>query len=162
MRKTMPCLLAILLLWSAGCSAATDDFDSVVSGVEHRYSTHAHRIPLVALIGLCARVYTRGGVEGMHIAEIDNLDRANSQELFSLVQSRLGDEWQPIVADREQRKQSGAAGLSVIFARPDGRIMQLMIADYENGELNLVRMGVDGARLSSWINEHEHGSRQSD
>jgi hypothetical protein len=98
----------------------------------------------------------------MHIAEIENLDRADSQELFSLVQTRLGPEWQPIVTDRSQRNQSGSAGLSVIFARPDGRMMQLLIADYENGELNLVRMGVDGARLSSWINEHEHGSRQPD
>ncbi len=162
MSQTGPFLLAILLVWTTGCSAATHDFDSVVRGVEHRYSAHAHRVPLMGLIGLCARVYTHGGVEGMHIAEIENLDRADSQELFSLVQTRLGPEWQPIVTDRSQRNQSGSAGLSVIFARPDGRMMQLLIADYENGELNLVRMGVDGARLSSWINEHEHGSRQPD
>lgn len=162
MRQAGHLLLAGLLLWGTGCSAASHGFDSVVHGVEHRYSAHAQRVPMAGLVGLCARVYTRGGVKEMRIAEFEDLSPVDPVELFSLVQSRLGAEWQPIVTDREQRKHGSGAGVSVIFARPQGRIMQLMIADYENGELNLVRMGVDGARLSTWINDHEHGNRQSD
>jgi len=154
-------LLGGLLLWGAGCYAASHDFNSVVDGVEHRYSTQAHRIPMMGLIGLCARAYTHGGVKEMRIAEFEDLQPVDPAELFSLVQSRLGDSWQPIVTERAQRKGNGDAGLSVVFARPSGRFMQLLVADYEHGELDLVRMGVDGARLSTWINDREQRQRKS-
>jgi hypothetical protein len=36
---------------------------------------------------------------------------------------------------------------------------QLLVAQYDNGELELVRMGINGAMLSRWINEHEHSRR---
>lgn len=161
MKRTALLLLAISLIGATGCSAASHDFDSAVSGVEHRYSVRARRIPMMGLIGLCARAYTHGGVKEMRIAEFESLQQVDPVELFSLVQSRLGDGWQPIVKEHAQRKENDGASLSVIFARPAGRSMQLLVADYDHGELELVRMGIDGAALSRWIGDHEHSGRSS-
>jgi hypothetical protein len=152
-------LLAPSLLAGTGCSAANHDVDAVVSGVEQRYSTSPQHVPMMGLISFCARMYTRGGVKEMHIAEFEHLQHADPVELFSLVQSRLGGEWKPIVKEQSRAKGNDEAGLSAVFARPSGRSMQLLVADYENGELELVRMGIDGATLSRWINEHEHNRR---
>ena len=162
MKRTALVLFAFSLLSSAACTAASHDFDSAVSGVEHHYSVHARRVPMMGLISLCARMYTHGGVKGMHIAEFEDMRQVDPAELFSLVQSQLGGGWQPIVKEHMRGKGNGDAGLSVIFARPEGRSMQLMVAEYENGELELVRTSINGLVLSRWINEHEHGNRQSD
>jgi hypothetical protein len=150
-------LLVPFLLSAAGCSAANHDVDAVVTGVEQRYSTSVQQIPMMGLIGFCARIYTRGGVKGLHIAEFEHLQHADPIELFSLVQSRLGGGWKPIVKEEKRGKGNEEAGLSVIFAQPSGRSMQLLVAEYDDGELELVRMGIDGAALSGWINDHEHG-----
>ena len=159
MKRSGLLLLVPFLLFAAGCSAASHDIDSVVSGVEQRYSIRAHQVPMMGLIGFCARMYTHGGVQGMHIAEFEDLQHADPVELFSLVQSRLGGDWQPIVKEHTQAKGNEDTGLSVIFARPSGRFMQLLVAEYDNGELELVRMGIDDAALSKWIDESEHRDR---
>lgn len=159
--KRIGLVLVASLLSVEGCSAANHDVDAVVTGVEQRYSIRAHQVPMMGLIGFCARMYSHGGVKGMHIAEFEHLQQANPVELFSLVQARLGGEWQPIVKEHAQRQGNEHGGLSVIFARPSGRSMQLLVAEYDNGELELVRMGIDGAALSKWIDEREHRDRLS-
>lgn len=157
MRRTLSLLLAFSALAVAGCSAASHGFDSAVGGVERRYSVHARRIPLMGLISVCARVYTHGGVKEMRVAEFEGLRHVDPAELFSLVQAKLGEDWQPIVKQHALGHAEGDANLSVVFARPAGRAMQLLVADYGHGELSMVRMGIDGASLSKWIDAREHG-----
>jgi hypothetical protein len=72
-------------------------------------------------------MYTRGGVQGMHIAEFEHLQHADPVELFSLVQSRLGGEWQPIVKEQSRAKGNEEAGLSAVFARPSGHSIKLFV-----------------------------------
>ena len=120
MKYLLLCLLASSLMYSTGCSAADRDFDSVVAGVEHRYSVHAQRIPLMGFVSLCARLKTHGGVNGMRVAEFDNLPRTGGTDLFLLVQSRLGGQWQPFVREREQSNGTATAtSRSSSFDRKD-------------------------------------------
>src|ERR1700741_4443864 len=94
-----PALAAIPM---AALAAAPRDFDTVVSALEQRYSTHAQRVPMMGFVNFCAWVATGGGVKGMRVAEIDHLPSApDSDELQKLVRDSLGPNWQPFVTDRE-------------------------------------------------------------
>lgn len=129
--------------------AARPDFETVVSAVEQRYGTHAQKIPLMGLVSFCARVATGDGVKGMRIAEFEHLPAApDTAELDRLVRNSLGSAWQPFVVDR-----SRSGDLSVIYVQPDGPFMRMMIADYDHGELDLVRLEVNGERLAHWIHD---------
>ncbi len=142
--------LAALVFPSGGCAAADHDFNSVVSGVEQHYDLHAQHVPMMGFVSLCARFATHGGVKGMRIAEFDHLShQVDTAELLEIVRAELGSEWQPIVTSRENRSSE----LSVIYARPNGHAMRLLIASYEHGELDLVRMELDGSALARFIHD---------
>ena len=143
-------ILGAALLYSTGCSAAGHDFDSVVSGIEHRYSVHPQHIPLLGFASLCATVTTRGGVRGMRIAEFDNIQSSDgAADLSALLQSKLGGEWQPFVSQRN----ADASERSIIFVQPVGDAMRMLIADYDHGELDLVRMELNGSALAKWMHD---------
>jgi hypothetical protein len=57
-------------------------------------------------------------------------------ELASLVRSHLGAEWQPFIQEHGKQGESE----SIIFVREKGDAVGMMIADYEHGELDVVRM----------------------
>lgn len=153
--------LAFTFACSTGC-AANHDFDSVVAGVEQRSGVHAQQVPLMGFVSLCAWVKTHGGVWGMRIAEFDNLvGKLDSADLASLVRSRLDSTWQPVVVERDR----DGAEQTVIFVRPNGRAMRMLVADYDHGELDLVRMELNGSQLANWIRnprEHAHDATQGD
>ncbi len=112
--------------------------------------------PLMGFISLCARAKTHGGVRDMHIAQFDHIGKLDAEDLDSMMQSELGAEWQPMVKERSRMSE-----LSEIFVRPDegsGRSMQMMIANYNDGELNLVGMDMNGSALAQWMHDPQaHG-----
>lgn len=146
---------AIPVAVSAGSGG---DFDAVVSAVEHRYSSHAERVPMMGLVSFCAWVTTRGGVKGMRVAEFDHLSIAGDPAgLERLVRESLGSDWQPFVVDRSRRGDQ-----SLIYVRPSGEAMRMLIADYEHGELDVVRIEINGDRLQRWIHDPEGSARHHD
>ena len=159
MNRIVFVLLGSALLLSSGCSAADHDFDSVVAGVEHQYSVRAQRIPMMSFVSLCARLKTHGGVKDLRVAEFDNLRGMDGKDLYPLLRSRLGDEWQPFVTEVEGGNRSGDQ--SVILVRPNGSSMGMMIADYDHGELDLVGMEMNGAALAKWLHDPERQQHSS-
>ncbi len=158
MRTSVGLMLGFAVLCSTGCSAANDhDFDSVVTGVEQRYSPACSACSLMGFISLCARATTHGGVRDLHIVQFDHIGNLDAEDLDSMMQSELGAEWQPMVKERSRRHEL----LSEIFVRPgegSGRSMQMMIANYSNGELNLVGMDMNGSALAQWMHDPQaHG-----
>lgn len=147
--------VAAILPWSA--HAAGPDFDSVVSAVEHQYSTRAQRVPMMGFVSFCAHFASGGGVKGMKIAEFDHLSAPDTAQLESLVRQTLGDSWQPFVTERERN-----GNVSVIYVQPSGSDMRMLIANYEHGELNLVRMQLNGDRLARWMHDPEGSAHQHD
>jgi hypothetical protein len=154
MNRFVLLLLASTLLASTGCSAADRDFNSVVSAVEHKYSVHAQRVPMMSLVSIVASLKTHGGVQSLRVAQFDNMRRMDGKDLYPLLRSRLGDEWQPFVTE-VSGGQSRGADQSVILVRPDGSSMGMMIADYDHGELDLVGMEMNGAALSKCLHDPE-------
>jgi hypothetical protein len=154
----------------AGRAAARPDFDAVVSAVEQRYNTHPQRIPMMGFVSFCAHVATHGGVKGLKIAEFDNLNiepgklilrgeapAPDPAGLESLVRNTLGDAWQPFVVDHQRNGE-----ISIIYVQPNGASMRMLIADYENHELDLVRLELNGDRLAHWVRNPEGSAKHHD
>ena len=160
MKKVLCLMAASVLLVSTGCSAADHDFNSVVSAVEHKYSVHAQRIPLMGLVAICASLKTHGGVRDLRVAEFDNVRGLDGKDLYPLLRSRLGDEWQPFVME-VSGGQNHDGDQSVILVRPNRSSMGMMIAEYDHGELDLVGMEMNGAALSKWLHDPERQHHSS-
>jgi hypothetical protein len=160
--KTVPALfLAALFLVAAIGSAAPDDFNGVVDGLEHHYGIHGHRLPMMGFASLCARVVTNEGVKGVRIAQFENVslnhDRIEADDMTAFIADQLGAEWQPVVRDHERHGKEQ----TVIFVRPEGSAMRMLIADYDGNELDVVRVELDGAELARWINHMDDPTRRS-
>jgi hypothetical protein len=139
-------------------AASGHDFDAVVSAVEQRYEAHAEKVPMMGFVSFCAWAVTRGGVKGMKIAEFDHISNvSDSAELEKLVGDSLGDRWERFVVDRERNGE-----VDIIYVQPSGSAMRMLIADYEHGELDVVRVEVNADRLKHWMKDPEGSARRHD
>jgi hypothetical protein len=139
-------------------AASGHDFDAVISAVEHRYEVRAERLPMMGFVSFIARVTTGGGVKGMKIAEFDHLGTVSDPaELEKLVGDSLGGGWQQFAVERSRNGED-----SIIYVQPSGSAMRMLIADYEHGELDVVRVEVNGDRLKHWIHDPEGSTRRHD
>jgi hypothetical protein len=159
--------IAMLLLVSATLYsfAADRDFDGLVSEVAHRYDAHATRVPMMSVVSLCARFATHGGVKALRVVEFDDVKAAlDVSELTALVRNHLGPEWRPFINERDKQGESQ----SIIFVREKGDALRMMIADYDHGELDVVRMELSGDALAKWMKDpqgeahHRNGKAQTE
>lgn len=155
--KMLPVVLSGLLLAPVPAALAQPhDFDAVVSAVEQHYDSHADRVPMMGFVSFCAWTATGGGVKGMKVAEFDHLHGVtDADDLERVVSQTLGSGWQRFVTDRNRNGE-----LSLIFAQPNGTNMRMLIASYEHGELDVVRLEVNGDRLRHWIHDPEGSARR--
>jgi hypothetical protein len=155
--RTFSCLLFFVLVTTVGCRAAERDFNSVVSGLESHYQVHAQKVPMMGMVSLIARVATHGGVKGLRIAEFEHITAdADTEHLFSVVRSSLDEGWQPFVTER-----SGHGGeQTVIFVRPCGDDMRMLIAEYDHSELSIVRLEMNGSELAKWARDPKGETRR--
>ena len=131
-------------------------FDAVVHGIESRYHAHANRIPFMMLISGVAGIATHGGVRGLHVAEIENLTTpVDGAELNALVEQRVGPGWSRMIRDTT-RSGGVESGQTLIYVRPDGDRMGMLVVDLEGREANVVQISVDPDHLSDEISQHRH------
>jgi hypothetical protein len=151
---------ARLLVAAIACTAAPIwgadfNFNHLVSNIENRYQIRHQHIPFMGFASFCAHIATGGGVRGLHIADFEEIgSRIPSDDFDSFVHSQLGDTWSVIVRSHERATNED----TIIYARTDGNRFVLLIADLENGELSLVKVGVDAEHLPRWLNDHEHAT----
>ena len=78
---------------------------------------------------------------------------------LGVVRKELGPEWTAIISEHSNRDGQQ----SMIFVRPAGRSMRMLIADYEHGELDVVRMELDGDELARFMrNPGGHHARHGE
>jgi len=88
-------------------SGAQGGFDGVVSAIESRYHVHAERIPFIGLISFISHKATNGGVNGMHVAEIDDFRAdVDGEELNRMVEQKLGTEWERVIRETSRKGNS--------------------------------------------------------
>jgi hypothetical protein len=147
---------AILLAASGGGMGAgfESGFDSVLHGIESRYDVRATKIPFMGLVSLIAGHATKGGVRGLHVAEIENFKgHVDGAELNALVAERVGPGWKRMVRETSRSGEEQ----SLIFVKPEGSRIGMLVVDLDHRELDLVQMSLDPDKLSEEISNHHHG-----
>jgi hypothetical protein len=146
-------LIAAALLTACPLWGTDFNFNHLVSSIENRYQVRHEHIPLIGFASFCAHIATRGGIRGLHLADFEDTgSRIPTDDFDSFVHSQLGEAWNVIVRSHEKATTED----TIIYARADGNRFLLLIADLENGELSIVKVGVDANRLPKWLSGHQH------
>jgi hypothetical protein len=159
------CLAAVMtpmIMLAAGGGGG--GFDAVVRGIESHYGVHATRIPFMGLISGIGGIATHGGVRGLHVAEIEHLQGPmDGQELNALVEERVGKGWQRMI-----RETSRNGDQSLIYVKPEGDRVDMLIVDRDGSGLDVVQVSVSPSRLDEDIDQFrprhhkDHGSDMPD
>lgn len=153
------CFLALAVPVVVLASGAQGGFDDVVSSIELRYHVHAQRIPFLGLISFISHKATNGGVNGMHIAEIDDFDAdVNGEELNKMVEQKLGSEWERVIRETSRKGSSQ----TLIYMHPEGPRMGLFVLDLDGHEMDVVQVSVDPNHLNENIGKYEHHHHDGD
>jgi len=129
-------------------------FDAAVSAVEQQYHTQPESIPLQWFASLCATVSTGGGVRHLRIADFNHVNGlSNPDDLAAMLSARLAEPWHRMVLSRD-----GAQDFSLVFVRPEGDAMRMLVASYDHGELDIVRMDLNGQRLAHFVQNPTHSA----
>jgi len=142
-------------------NGAQGGFDGVVSSIETRYHVHAERIPFLGLISFISHKATNGGVNGMHVAEIDDFHAdVDGEELNRMVEQKLGAEWERVIRETSRKGNSQ----TMIYMHPEGPRMGLFVLDLDGHEMDIVQVSVDPSHLNESIGkyDHHHGNADAD
>ena len=129
-------------------------FDAMVNALSARYAVQPKKIPLMWMVSLCARGATHGGVRGMRVVQFEHFAKIDDHDEFdAIVQSKLGDDWQPTVRERDSNGNE-----SLVYTREAGRLMEFVVVDLDHGELNAVRMEMNPEQLAKWVDQNKRGA----
>jgi len=147
------CFVALAVPVVVLASGAQGGFDAVVGSIETRYHVHAQRIPFLGLISLISHKATNGGVNGVHIAEIDDFHAdVNGEELNKMVEQKLGSQWERVIRETSRKGNSQ----TMIYMHPEGNRMGLFVLDLDGHEMDVVQVSVDPDHLNENIGKYAH------
>lgn len=146
------CFVSLLVPVAVLAGGGQGGFEGVVDAIESQYHVRATRVPFLWLANFAAHKATHG-VEGIHVAEFDNLDAAvDGEALGRMVEQKLGPGWERTI--RETSREGSTQTL--IFVHPEGNRMGLFIVDLDGHELDVVQVSVDPDHLNDSISHYEH------
>jgi hypothetical protein len=147
------CFVALAVPVVVLASGAEGGFDGVVSSIESRYHVHAQRIPFLGLISFISHKATNGGVNGMHVAEIDDFRAdVDGEELNKMVEQKLGAEWERVIRETSRKGNSQ----TLVYMHPEGGRMGLFVLDLDGQEMDVVQVSVDPKHLNESLGKYEH------
>jgi hypothetical protein len=153
-------LLGLCLLFGStvGCRAADRDFNNVVHEIEHHYNLHATHVPMMRFVSFVARVGSHGAMKGLRVVEFEQVgDSLRGEELAPVLEGTLGESWLLFVQERSQDESEQ----TFVFTQPKGNNMKMLIADYSNGELDIVRMELSAKQLAKWMRDPIRHAKQA-
>jgi len=147
------CFVALAVPVVVLAGGAEGGFDGVVSSIESRYHVHAQRIPFLGLISFISHKATNGGVNGMHVAEIDDFRAdVDGEELNKMVEQKLGAEWERVIRETSRKGNSQ----TLVYMHPEGARMGLFVLDLDGQEMDVVQVSVDPKHLNESLGKYEH------
>jgi hypothetical protein len=147
------CFVALAVPVVVLAGGAEGGFDGVVSSIESRYHVHAQRIPFLGLISFISHKATDGGVNGMHVAEIDDFHAdVDGEELNRMVEQKLGAEWERVIRETSRKGNSQ----TLVYMHPEGARMGLFVLDLDGQEMDVVQVSVDPKHLNESLGKYEH------
>jgi len=146
------CFVALAVPVVVLAGGAEGGFDGVVSSIESRYHVHAQRIPFLGLISFISHKATNGGVNGMHVAEIDDFQAdVDGEELNRMVEQKLGAEWERVIRETSRKGNSQ----TLVYMHPEGARMGLFVLDLDGQEMDVVQVSVDPKHLNESLGKYE-------
>jgi hypothetical protein len=130
-------------------------FDATVHAIETRYHVHATRIPLMGFASAVARISTKGGVGNVNVVTFEDFKGpVDGAEFDALIEEKLGKNWKRMIRETHAKSYEQ----TLIYVRPEGDRMGLVVVDLEKNELDLVNVSVDPKHLKDEIANHTYGS----
>ncbi|KAA6463254.1 hypothetical protein DYQ86_08030 [Acidobacteria bacterium AB60] len=155
----LACLAALTVPVTVLASGGESGFNGVVRTLEVKYHVHANRIPFLGLISFVMGKNAEYGVSNLHVAEFEDFrDAMDGEELNSMVEQKLGPQWQRVIRETSRFGQDQ----TLIFMHPEGRRMGLFVLDASGHELDVVQVSVDGEHLNEKIGQYQHHSHRQD
>ncbi len=153
-RRGVLILLAVVVTLAVP-TPAQKALDTVVKLVETRYSVRHQGVP-----GLWfARPFMFGsGVSGLKIAVFEGL-RISPDHWSALQQDltrALTDEWTPFI----EARSSTDGDWSMIYARGNGKRLELLIFASDKEDVAVMQMSVSGKARDEWISNPERHAKQ--
>lgn len=134
-------------------------FDGVVDSIGSRYHAHATQIPMAGMVSMMALGATHGGVGDVHVAQFEHFSGpVDGEDLNRVVEERLGREWDRMIRETSRNGHEQ----TLIFSRPEGSRMGLLVVDFDGHELDVVQVSVNPDRLNESIARYQHHGEKSD
>jgi hypothetical protein len=151
--KRLVAVLIFVCCVAAFSHASDRDVQAVVSALEQRYGLHHTDIPWMAKPFMKSSGLPRdvGLFENQAIPASVSL-----QELESLASAALGAEWHAFVRVSSRRDNER----TLVFAKPEGKHMILLIVSAEAHETTVVKTRLDGTETGKWLNNPENESEK--
>jgi hypothetical protein len=148
-------VVGLAVVTAVMASSVDSGFNATVRAIESRYHAHATRIPMMGFASVIARISTKGGVDNVNVVTFEDFKGpVDGAEFNALVEEKLGKNWKRMI--RETHANSNEQTL--IYARPEGNRMGLVVIDLDGHELDLVTVSVDSKYLQEEISKHTHNS----
>ncbi|MGH9496752.1 MAG: hypothetical protein ACRD3B_17270 [Candidatus Sulfotelmatobacter sp.] len=145
-----------LVLCASTLFAADQGFQSVVTAIETTYGVRHMHIPL---LGVALFFVRSDGVRCHKLAVFENFHGTDTADISRIVEDRLGPDWHPFV--RVHSKGSNGE-TTLIYAKPSGHTMRLMIVSIEPSEATVVEVNIPDHSIAKWIKEPaEEAANQS-
>jgi hypothetical protein len=147
--------LAALVLCAVVLPAQAAEFDRVVRAVAAESGLKRQYIPFLGIGRLFVRMQQPEGVHDFRIAVFGKTGAVSfSPELIGSVERTFGAGWSPLVSSRSNR--SGEQAL--IFARPVGNLMRLVIIANDDEEVAVIQVDLDPEKVAMFA-EDESAAR---
>ena len=147
-------LILISFLLISPVSAKPSEFKTVVKQIKKQYNAKQMRIPLVfGLVGIGARIFTKGAVKGLKIAIFEDQDfskplKDNSME--SVFANSFDSDWTPNI--RRYSKKTGER--TYIYSKEAGKDFQLLITSIEERQAVVVAVKVNPEQMQKLIEKY--------
>ena len=123
-------------------------FDGVLAGLESRLGRTLW-IPFFGFARTFVRVGHPRGVHDVQIAVFEGKGRLDPGELDTLMRSRAGRDYAPLVRVRSRKQRES----TIVYARPHGQLLELLVLTNDSDDTVLVRVVVDPDAAMRYLND---------
>jgi len=148
--------VALFLAAAGAAYSAQNEFDRVVSAVEHHYGVKRTHIPLMGMANFIVKVAHPAGTSGFKLAIFEDLPDVDDQgDLDRLMDEICSGRLHPMIVTRERR--SGES--TYILTGEIGKSTRVFIASFERHEATVIEATVDIDMLMKMIGSPEKAHR---
>jgi hypothetical protein len=148
--------VALFLAAAGAACGAQNEFDRVVSAVEHHYGVKRTHIPLLGMANFIVKVAHPAGTSGFKLAVFEDLPAVEDQgDLDRLMDEICVGRLHPMIVTRERHRGESTYILTGEF----GKSTRIFVASFEPHEATVIEVTVNFDTLLKMIGSPENAHR---